>query len=437
MLFVSSLLNVANSAVWIAVPTVQKLLVQEYEVDQHAIVQLTNIAYLLYVPGSILGFFILEKGGVAISTGVGGALLTICCWLRVTSSYIGVFWLEVLASVTFAIGQPLVMNGVSQFNMNWMQEDERFLSTMIYNTVPSSLGGALLGAFVGSGIQSVDDIPMYFVIVGSFVTFATLLYALTIKEKAPFTPDRKKSRAASLMKQHHLQPKQLTIWWTLKQRSFLILMYNVSVQIGLICTFSAILPLYMGALGYSFQETAALLSMFLFSGISGVVILAPATDMLQNHFDNAPKHLLILLAAIGVAGAFSLIANSMENNFSAISISVCLISISITSGIPLALEEGASINPQKAGFSASVMISAGNLLGYGAVYLTEFLKENNNYNKACYAFLGLLSLQFIANLFIESKRAPGDDDDSDYYGDEEYDSNRDDNSNFAEKLYNM
>ena len=58
----SSLLNVANSAVWIAVPTVQKLLVQEYEVDQHAIVQLTNIAYLLYVPGSILGFFILEKG---------------------------------------------------------------------------------------------------------------------------------------------------------------------------------------------------------------------------------------------------------------------------------------------------------------------------------------------------------------------------------------
>ena len=79
MLFVSSLLNVANSAVWIAVPTVQKLLVQEYEVDQHAIVQLTNIAYLLYVPGSILGFFILEKGGVAISTGVGGALLTICC----------------------------------------------------------------------------------------------------------------------------------------------------------------------------------------------------------------------------------------------------------------------------------------------------------------------------------------------------------------------
>ena len=88
-----------------------------------------------------IGIFYTRKGGVAISTGVGGALLTICCWLRVTSSYIGVFWLEVLASVTFAIGQPLVMNGVSQFNMNWMQEDERFLSTMIYNTVPSSLGG--------------------------------------------------------------------------------------------------------------------------------------------------------------------------------------------------------------------------------------------------------------------------------------------------------
>ena len=61
------------------------------------------------------------------------------------------------------------------------------------------------------------------------------------------------------------------------------------------------------------QETAELLSMFLFSGISGVLILAPATDHLQNHWENSPKYLLILLAAIGVAGAFSLIANSMEN----------------------------------------------------------------------------------------------------------------------------
>ena len=88
--------------------------------DQHSL-------FKLHVPGSILGFFILGAGGVAISTGIGGALLTICCWLRVTSSYIGVFWLEIVASVTFAIGQPLVMNGVSQFNLNWMQEDERFL----------------------------------------------------------------------------------------------------------------------------------------------------------------------------------------------------------------------------------------------------------------------------------------------------------------------
>ena len=91
-----------------------------------------------------------------------------------------------------------------------------------------------------------------------------------------------------------------------------------------------------------------------------------------------------------------------------------MISVSITSGIPLALEEGASINPSKAGFSASVMISAGNLIGYGTVYLTEFLKENNNYNKACYAFLALLSVQFIANLFIEAKR-------SDFEDDSEYD----------------
>ena len=79
MLFVSSLLNVANSAVWIACQPF-KTLVQEYErptcdrsVDQHS---------LFAVRARLdFGFFILKRG-VAISTGVGGALLTICCWLR-------------------------------------------------------------------------------------------------------------------------------------------------------------------------------------------------------------------------------------------------------------------------------------------------------------------------------------------------------------------
>ena len=66
--------------------------------------------------------------------------------------------------------------------------------------------------------------------------------------------------------------------------------------------------------------------------------------------------------------------------------------------------------------------TVGNLLGYGTVYLTEFLKANENYNKAGYVFLALLSIQFIANLFIESKRSSKfDDDDSDYeqYNDDE------------------
>ena len=52
----------------------------------------------------------------------------------------------------------------------------------------------------------------------------------------------------------------------------------------------------------------------------------------------------------------------------------------------------------------------------------EFLKANENYNKAGYVFLALLSIQFIANLFIESKRSSKfDDDDSDYeqYNDDE------------------
>ena len=36
------------------------------------------------------------------------------------------FIFEIIASIVFSVGQPLVMNGVGKFNQNWMAPKERF-----------------------------------------------------------------------------------------------------------------------------------------------------------------------------------------------------------------------------------------------------------------------------------------------------------------------
>ena len=413
MLFLSFLLNTANSAVWISVPTVQDALAQQYEVKESDIVFLTNLVYLLFVPGSIIGFYVMSRCGLVVSTNMGGAMISISCWLRVASSYLGLWYMEILASVTFAIGQPMVMNGVSVFNVNWMAEKERFFATMVYSTVPSSLGGAILGLIAGDQITDPDAVAGYFVWIASVTTGIELAYAIFMREKPPTPPVRKKSRGLSMVNER-LSDSDMSISWMMRQRTFLILLYNVGVQIGLICSFMAVIPTYMAALNYTPGETNLLLSMFLFAGIASVVMVAPATDKLQERWLDAPKHMLILLSGLGLFGAFLLFANSTPNNFFPIAASLSIISIAITAGIPIALEEGAAINPRKSAFSASIMIATGNVLGFIAVFVIQSMYFNGTYVRSCYFFLTVLGLQFVANFFIERQVEWEDLDDSDY-----------------------
>ena len=74
----SSLLNVANRR-FDRRANRSKLLVQEYEVDQTCDRSVDQHSLFAVRARLDFGIFHTRKGGVAISTGVGGALLTICC----------------------------------------------------------------------------------------------------------------------------------------------------------------------------------------------------------------------------------------------------------------------------------------------------------------------------------------------------------------------
>ena len=140
MLFVNFLLNTANSTVWVAVSSIQAPAVQLYGVSPDQIVLLTNLVYILFIPGTIVSSILLSKYGLYTTSGTGAVLLCLASWCRVFSAFNHNFIFEIIASIVFSVGQPLVMNGVGKFNQNWMAPKERFVATMMYNTVPASLG---------------------------------------------------------------------------------------------------------------------------------------------------------------------------------------------------------------------------------------------------------------------------------------------------------
>ena len=61
MLFVNFLLNTANSTVWVAVSSVQAPAVVLYDVSPDDIVLLTNLVYVLFIPGTISASWLSRK----------------------------------------------------------------------------------------------------------------------------------------------------------------------------------------------------------------------------------------------------------------------------------------------------------------------------------------------------------------------------------------
>ena len=70
MLFANFLLNTANSVVWVAVSSVQSPAAQLYGVSEDSIVLLTNLVYVLFVPGTILSSWLLRRRGLFTTSAV-------------------------------------------------------------------------------------------------------------------------------------------------------------------------------------------------------------------------------------------------------------------------------------------------------------------------------------------------------------------------------
>ena len=392
MLFVNFLLNTANSTVWVAVSSVQTSAVELYGVSQDDIVLLTNMVYLLFIPGTILSTYLLSNHGLYATGGLGAILLALASWCRVFSAFNRLFALEIVASIIFSIGQPLVMNGVAKFCGHWMAPKERFVATMMYNTVPSSLGAAILELVAAKHVKGPEEVPAYLLLIAGAVTGIAVLFLSSMRERPPTPPEyRKPVSVATLLRNGGgvlLAPPNspdhagLTCCHGVRRLRaalsigpFVSTLFISSVSVLIICAYPASSYNILHPLGYVQSQIDDLTAIFFVTGIIGAVTVAPLADCARTRWHGRATKIFLMLTTICSTGsAVMLYVHAKPNQFNQVALWLGVMSFSVTAAIPIALDTGASAVAESLSESSSsgIMIACGNLLGFILVYVIQW-----------------------------------------------------------------
>ena len=400
MLFVNFLLNTANSTVWVAVSSVQAPAVVLYDVSPDDIVLLTNLVYVLFIPGTILSTYLLSNYGLYATSGAGAVLLALASWCRVLSAFRRLFALEIVASVLFSCGQPLVMNGVGKFNTNWMAPKERFVATMIYNTVPASLGAAILELVAAKHVSTSEEVPAYLLLIAGAVTCVVVIFLSFMKDRPPTPPEfRRPVSVASLLRDgggtlstspnspDHVHPTCLQqlrfasvrLCSAIANFNFVTSLIVSSVAVLIICAYPASSYNILHPMGYVQSQIDDLTAVFFVTGILGAVIVAPMGDCARVRWKNHATNVVLALTSLSsLVGAIMLYINARPDNFRSIAVWLSVVSFSVTASVPIALENGASAVSEDLSESTSsgLMIACGNLLGFVLVYVIQWTTKD-------------------------------------------------------------
>jgi MFS family permease len=149
---VFSLGNLLNAAMWICFAPVENFTQARFGVGPFAVNMLSLVFMILYLPGSVLSVFLMERYGMRATLIVGAVLNTLCALVRwLGAAYITdpavSFGVVMLGQIIGGIAQPIFSNLPSRISGDWFAVTERDLSTTAC-AMSNPLGNA-----VGSGEQ--------------------------------------------------------------------------------------------------------------------------------------------------------------------------------------------------------------------------------------------------------------------------------------------
>ena len=371
---------------WISLSPIQPLVSTLFDVSALQINTISALFYILYLPGSLLCVWTMERWGLR-HTLVIGAILNAACgltkWAAAFAPNPYAFYLLVGGQVVGALGQPLILNPITRLSCDWFGDKERDVATAL--GTQANISGQLVAMLVVPAL--VTDLASLQLVSGAAAIPAVVVAVLTavvVRNRPPCPPS---DTAAA---QWRLQDEDaelihgsgggssdgggggggaLGVMWRDMQllfanRNFNLINASFSIVSGMAWSLLTVQSQMLAPCGYSSTVVGASGAALLGLGIVTAMAIAPLLACTRAY--------AALQRAVGIGCLLSTVAVVFYNRPGdpvGVILSWLLRGAFIQPLLPLSLEHAAEVSyPIEADLSSAVLQTCGNLVAIAQTY---------------------------------------------------------------------
>jgi len=165
-----------------------------YGISETTFLISSMVNVIVYLPMTVPASYILNKYGAGVGITIAMGLTIVGCWIAVLINY--GFWITIVGQIIMSMGQPLILNCVSQVSNTWFAQGERAYNTTLASiAVPAGLIAAYLipPAFVKPEYADYDlakiDIRNALICEGVVITTGCIVVLALFRGKPPIPPN--------------------------------------------------------------------------------------------------------------------------------------------------------------------------------------------------------------------------------------------------------
>lgn len=430
MLLMFASLTMINSCMWISFAPVQKQTSFYYfhgDPNQQAWVNLLSMSYcILYLPGSVLVGWCLNKFGFRNSMLVGITLNTFGAWLRFLSAESNAAprfsgsggYAVLLTGACFAgLAQPFFTNTPAKFASNWFAVDQRDVATTIasmLNPIGIAVGSVVSGFAITStndntSLTSVSGFPMLLLIQAIVSTVVLIINFAFFQGNPPTPPSKTKAEHLENGEQESMGKLLAEVKAVMSNKDFVLLFCGFGLGLGLFncltTIIQAIISPCMTVAGGNSDDAASIISAALLgTGMVACGCVGFLLDYTHKYNQFLKAHfILAVIASLFCFGMFK------PGHSDLIIVGFAMMGGCMLPLLPICFECGIEVTfPAPEEISSGLLMTAGQYSGVVLTYiLTPMLQSEalNPHTASCTTItlpssLLIVLLIVVCNVFI-------------------------------------
>ncbi|KAL0477112.1 10 TM domain-containing transmembrane protein [Acrasis kona] len=328
---------------------------------------------IVFIPGSPIGSFVLDKFGMRVGVGFGAVLNTLGVWVRVLGCLTdGLFSLVFLGQTLCAVAQCFLLSTPPKLASSWFSDNEQSKSVAI-GSLFNWLGVAI-GFFLSSLIVKQNPDMIKLLIIHSIICTVTGLLAVVCFRNRPPTPPSSSANDAAIEEEKIASAPSVKHTWKtrllslgvylkpLQSKSFILLVFGFGSSQGMFYAISTVLDQLLKEHPYQ-NEVGYIGVVMTLAGIVGAMLFSVLADATGRYV------LVLKLSFIGLIISFLLFTLILQ--FDAllsikplIYIGGAILGIMATSNLTLSLDVGVgAVHPVPEATSAAYLLNSAQAFG--------------------------------------------------------------------------